>query len=215
MSDLLVEAVKRHKIIAILRRVEPSCLEQTARALESGGIRMLEVAFDHSSPEGVSQTLHAIETVRASVGEEVLVGAGTVLTPQQVEAAAAAGSSFILAPNTDREVIQAARACGMGAIPGAMTPTEIAYAYQCGASLVKVFPSDNLGPGYIRAVRAPLGHIPLLAVGGVDVNNIREFFTAGALGVGIGSKLVNNRQIAAGEFQALTDLARQFLAAVE
>lgn len=132
-----------------------------------------------------------------------------------MEGAAAAGASFILAPNTDREVIQAARARGMGAIPGAMTPTEIAYAYQCGASLVKVFPSDNLGPGYIRAVRAPLGHIPLLAVGGVDVNNIREFFTAGALGVGIGSKLVNNRQIAAGEFQALTDLARQFLAAVE
>ena len=96
-----------------------------------------------------------------------------------------------------------------------MTPTEIEYAYRCGASVVKLFPSDNLGPAYIRAVLAPLSHIPILAVGGVDQSNIRDFLAAGAVGAGIGSNIVNKKMIAAGNFGAITELARGYLAALD
>ncbi|CCX36690.1 entner-Doudoroff aldolase [Clostridium sp. CAG:1013] len=215
MSDFLLEAVRKNKIIAILRNVEYKYLEQTVQALKDGGIRMLEITFDQSSPTGILDTAKAIETAKSCGGEDMMIGAGTVMSVREVEAAADAGASFILAPNTDRDVIQAARAKGLGAIPGAMTPTEIAYAFRCGASVVKLFPSDDLGPGYIRAVMAPLSHIPLLAVGGVNRENIRDFLAAGAVGVGIGSNIIDKTQIAAGEFQAVSDLARSYVAAVK
>lgn len=215
MIDLLLEAVRKNKIIAILRNVEYKYLEQTVQALKDGGIRMLEITFDQSSSTGIIDTAKAIETAKNCGGKDMMIGAGTVMSVREVDAAADAGASFILAPNTDRDVIQAARARGLGAIPGAMTPTEIAYAFRCGASVVKLFPSDDLGPSYIRAVMAPLSHIPLLAVGGVNRGNIRDFLAAGAVGVGIGSNIIDKKQIAAGEFQAVSDLARSYVAAVK
>lgn len=214
MSDPLLEAIQKNRIIAILRNLEYKYLEQTVKALKDGGIRMLEIAFDQNSPTRVQDTVKAIETARGCGGEDMLVGAGTVLSLREVEAAADAGASFILAPNTDGDVIRAARERGLGAVPGAMTPTEIAYAFRCGASVVKLFPSDNLGPEYVRAVRAPLGHIPLLAVGGVNRGNIRDFMSAGAIGVGIGSNIIDKKRVAAGEFQEISNLAQSYLAAL-
>lgn len=214
MSDPLLEAIQKNRIIAILRNLEYKYLEQTVKALKDGEIRMLEIAFDQNSPTRVQDTVKAIETARGCGGEDMLVGAGTVLSLREVEAAADAGASFILAPNTDGDVIRAARERGLGAVPGAMTPTEIAYAFRCGASVVKLFPSDNLGPEYVRAVRAPLGHIPLLAVGGVNRGNIRDFMSAGAIGVGIGSNIIDKKRVAAGEFQEISNLARSYLAAL-
>ena len=215
MKETILEAVKKHKIIAILRGVEPEKLEDTVRALYNGGIRLLEITFDQRSPSRLQETADAIRTALRCCGDDLLVGAGTVLTVEEVQAAAEAGASFILAPNTNAEVIQAAVDRGLGAIPGAMTPTEIEYAYRCGASVVKLFPSDNLGPAYIRAVLAPLSHIPILAVGGVDQSNIRDFLAAGAVGAGIGSNIVNKKMIAAGNFGAITELARGYLAALD
>ncbi len=214
MKESMIEAVRKNRIIAILRGVENNTMERTVRALYDGGIRMLEITFDQSSPTKLLDTAEAIRTARCCAGPDLLVGAGTVLTVQEVKAAADAGASYILAPNTNAEVIRAAVDCGLAAVPGAMTPTEIEYAYRCGASIVKLFPSDNLGPSYIKAVLAPLRHIPILAVGGVNRENIRDFLAAGAVGVGIGSNIVSKKQIAAGEFDAITDLARSYLSAL-
>ena len=137
------------------------------------------------------------------------------MTVEQTQAAKDAGATFILAPNVNFSVLEKARALGMGTVPGAMTPSEIAGAYEAGADVVKLFPAGELGIGYLKAVRAPINHIPLIAVGGVDHKNIGDFIRAGAIGAGIGSNIVNNRLIAEGRFQELTELARLYIKACE
>ena len=119
----------------------------------------------------------------------------------------------MISPNTNPALIREAKRLGMLAMPGAMTPSEIVEAYEAGADFVKLFPTDNLGAGYIRAIRAPLSHIPMLAVGGVNDENMEEFYRAGVCGLGIGGNIVNKKLIAAGDFAGMTELARRYVAA--
>lgn len=134
-------------------------------------------------------------------------GSGTVLTVEQAEATAAAGGTFVISPNCNQMVIRRTRELEMVSIPGAMTPTEIVQAAQWGASVVKVFPAGNLGPDYIKAVRGPLDHIPLCAVGGVDHNNLEEFHRAGVTCFGVGSNIVRKELLAAGNYAAIRENA--------
>lgn len=214
MSAFIVSAVREHRIIAILRGVPPEWVADTAQALYEGGIRLLEITFNQSSPTRLEDTARSIRSALGRMAGGMLVGAGTVLTPEEADAAADAGATYILAPDTNPAVIETANRRGVAAIPGAMTPTEIAFAYRCGAAIVKLFPTGNLGTGYIRAVTAPLSHIPLLAVGGVDEHNLHDFLQAGVVGVGIGSNIVKNSLIAEGRFGELTELARRYTAAL-
>ncbi len=139
------------------------------------------------------------------------VGAGTVTSAALAELAHSAGAQFIVSPDTDPAVIRRTKELGMCAMPGAMTPSEIKTAYEAGADFVKVFPASVLGPEYIRAIRGPLGQIPLLAVGGVSEGNAAAFLQAGCVGVGVGGKLVNRDWIAAGQWDSITQLARQLV----
>ena len=139
------------------------------------------------------------------------MGAGTVTSLEMLEGAYNAGAKFIVSPDTNPEVIKATVEKGMVSMPGAMTPTEIITAYKCGADFVKVFPVLNLGADYIKAVRGPYNHIPLLAVGGVNEKNMGDFIKAGACGVGVGGNLVNKDWIAKGEFEKITELAKEFV----
>jgi len=147
-----------------------------------------------------------------NLGDEMFFGAGTVTSLKMLELAINAGAAFIVSPDTNEAVIRATVAAGLVSMPGAMTPTEIVTAHGCGADFVKVFPTSSLGAGYIKAVCAPLNHIRMLAVGGVNENNIGEFLAAGAVGAGIGGNLVNKKWIAAGEFDKITELAKQYVA---
>lgn len=135
------------------------------------------------------------------------VGAGTVTSTALAELAHSAGAQFIVSPDTDPAVIRRTKELGMCAMPGAMTPSEIKTAYEAGADFVKVFPASVLGPEYIRAIRGPLGQIPLLAVGGVSEGNAAAFLQAGCAG----GKLVNRDWIAAGQWDSITQLARQLV----
>ena len=139
------------------------------------------------------------------------VGAGTVTSAALAELAHSAGAQFIVSPDTDPAVIRRTKELGMCAMPGAMTPSEIKTAYEAGADFVKVFPASVLGTEYIRAIRGPLGHIPLLAVGGISEENAAAFLQAGCVGVGVGGKLVNRDWIAAGQWDSITQLARQLV----
>ena len=187
--------IETYKIIAIVRGVEKGKIVETARALYEGGINLIEVTFNQADPERQSDTTDSIKMIYDALGDRVCVGAGTVMSLRQVNAAFDAGAKYILSPNFDSEIVGEAKRLGALSIPGAMTPSEVANAYKAGADLVKVFPVSQLGVQYIKAMRAPMSHIPLIAVGGVNDGNIEDFFAAGAVGVGVGSNLVDNNYI--------------------
>ena len=210
MLDLLHQ-VKQHRIIVAARGLRPADLLPTARALRAGGIRLLEITFDQASPTALADTPAAIRQVREAMGQEMLVGAGTVLTAGQARAAVQAGAQYLLTPNLDLGVIEAAHALGVPVVPGAFTPTEIAAAWNAGAALVKLFPAGCLGPSYIQAITAPLSHIPLLAMGGVGEENLLEYLSLPCMaGVGVGSNIAKKALVEAGDFEGLSALARRY-----
>lgn len=211
MEDLIAR-IQKEKIIAIVRGLPVDTVLKVVQALYDGGIRFVEVTFSQNSPTCIEDTCRAIEAI-AGRFPELYVGAGTVVTMQQLYAAQRAGARYMISPNTNPALIREAKRLGMLAMPGAMTPSEIVEAYEAGADFVKLFPTDNLGAGYIRAIRAPLSHIPMLAVGGVNDENMEEFYRAGVCGFGIGGNIVNKKLIAAGDFAGMTELARRYVAA--
>jgi len=210
-----MEYVHKHKIIVIVRGLTSEHMLPFAKALFAGGIRMMEATFDQQRPDTWQDTAAAIRAVREACDGQMAVGAGTVLTQRQLEIARQAGAMYMVSPNVDAGIIAEAKVCGMGAFPGAMTPTEIAAAYQAGADAVKLFPAGNLGPEYVKAVKAPLSHIPLIAVGGITEKNCADYLAAGAIGIGVGGSIVNKTWIEAGEWDKITALAKAYVRSVE
>ncbi len=211
MREAIIEKVLNKKIVAIVRGVyEEDCLN-LAKALYKGGIELLEVTFDQSKPEMLSRTSKTIAMLVNEFKGKMMFGAGTVTTLEMLNLAKEAGAQFIVSPNTDETIIRATVENGMVSMPGALTPSEIFNAHKFGADFVKVFPVGNLGAEYIKAVRGPLNHIKLLAVGGVNEKNIGTFIKHGASGAGVGGNLVNKEWIANGEFDKITNLAKEFV----
>lgn len=206
----LIETIRLEKIIAIIRGVARQDLPQLLDALAAGGIRMAEITFDQTGRTTDAETAASIADMKAHMRGRMHIGAGTVMTVGQAERAMKAGAEFLISPNVDPEVIRYTVANGCVSIPGAMTPTEAATAYDSGADLVKIFPADTLGLPYLKALMAPLAHIPFLAVGGVNEENIGDFLAAGLVGVGIGSSLTPKRLIAEGRFDEIAELAGQY-----
>lgn len=204
-----MSSILDNKIIAIIRGANSKDVLNMAKALHEGGVNMLEITMN--SPNALS----AIEEITVELGDRVVVGAGTVLDSETARAAILAGAKFILSPTVDIETIKMAKRYGALSIPGAFTPTEILSAYENGGDIIKVFPA-TLGPSFIKDIRGPLPQIPLLPTGGIDLNNIREFMKAGAIGCCIGSALVNTQlEITDEYFAQLTEKARQFASAVK
>ena len=214
MANQILEKLTKGKIIAIVRGIPSDKIVALATALEKGGINCIEVTFDQSSQEKAQDTLKAIRNISEALGDKVCVGAGTVMTVEQVQQAAAAGAEYMISPNTDQAVIAETKRLGKISIPGAMTPTEAATAYSYGADIVKLFPAGILGANYIKAVKAPLKHIPVTAVGNVNVDNCAEFFRAGAIGVGVGGNLVSLQLVEEGRFDEITAIARSYMDAL-
>ena len=209
-----LEYVKERKIVAIVRGLSPEYLIRLGHAFEEGGIGLMEVTYNQSAPETWKDTARGIEAVEKEFGDRLLVGAGTVITLEQVSMTYNAGGHYLVTPTTQPEIIRAGKAVGLGLYPGAFTPSEILAAYDAGADAVKVFPASCLGPGYIKAIRAPLSHIPLMAVGGVNEKNAADFIKAGCVGLGVGGNLVNKEWIRNGEWEKITALAKEFKKAV-
>jgi 2-dehydro-3-deoxyphosphogluconate aldolase/(4S)-4-hydroxy-2-oxoglutarate aldolase len=138
-----------------------------------------------------------------------------VLTSEQVEHAVESGAQYIISPNTDLAVIKKTKELEKTSIPGAFTPSEMVSAYHAGADIIKLFPAGVFGIKYIKAVLAPLSHIPVIAVGGVDADNAVDFLKAGAIGVGVGGNLVDVKAIYAGEYDKITATAREYLTKIK
>ena len=211
----LSEEIRREKIISIVRGVRQELLLPLAEALYAGGIRLLEIAFDPAAPADAPDPAAAgIRLLRGRMEGKMRIGAGTVLDLPHLHAAADAGAEFIISPNVSEAVIRETVRLGLVSIPGAMTPTDAEAAWEAGADFVKIFPAGALGTGYVRALRAPLGHIPMLAVGGIDENNCAAFLNAGCCGVGVGSALANAGCAERGEWDRITQKAVQYGKAV-
>jgi len=203
-----LEQILEHKIVAILRGCDPANIVEISQALYEGGIRLLEITLN--SPGA----LDGIERVAARFGDRMVIGAGTVLTVEEVKAAVGAGSRFVLSPSLDVDVIRVTRELGAVSVPGALTATEILTAYRAGANIVKVFPA-SVGPAYFRDIRGPLPQIPLMATGGVNLENIREFGKAGVVAFGVGSALVPAAQgVGLEELAALRTKAAGYVGAI-
>lgn len=210
----VVEEIKKRKIVAIVRGVKSKDIVDLADALIQGDISLIEITFDQKSKEGICETTKSLSILSSVRSNEVILGAGTVLTEEQTELAAANGAGYIITPNVNCAVIKRAKKLGMSVMAGALTPTEIEEAYRAGADIVKIFPAGNLGASYLKAVRGPLPHIPVSAVGGIDEKNMKEFFEAGACSVGIGGNLIDKEAIRRGDFGKITETARKLTKAL-
>ena len=213
MREQVIQKVLEKKIVAIVRGVYGEDCLHLAQALCKGGIRLLEVTFDQAKTEDWKKTADTIRLLVETLGGQMTFGAGTVTSPELVALAQSAGAEFIVSPDVNARVIKATVDAGMVSMPGALTPTEVLTAHAYGADFVKLFPVGNLGASYMKAVHAPVNHVRLLAVGGVNEKNVASFLEAGAVGAGVGGNLVNKQWIANGEFEKITALAEEFVQA--
>lgn len=192
------------RVIAIVRGTDAAAAEAAAAALFEEGIRFLEVALTTPDALGI------IERLRARVPAGARLGAGTVLTTDDVARVQDAGGQFIVTPAVVPSLDEAV--CrSLPAVVGALSPTEVLTAHNRGATAVKLFPASIGGPGYLKAIRDPFPHIPLLAVGGVGITEATAYFEVGALGVGVGGPLVGDAA-SGGDLAAMRQRTRSFVA---
>ena len=213
--EQVLARIQEEKLVAILRGVPMDRIDGVVSALVRGGVKVLEFTFDHAEPDCVKANAEKIRRTVEKFGDRVLVGCGTTLTVEEVEAAHNAGACLMISPNVDEAVIRRARELDMVAMPGALTPTEIVAAYNMGADIVKLFPAGELGLGYIKAVRGPLKHIPMSAVGGVKPENVSEYLDAGVCGFGVGGPLVLAKAVKSGDDAAIEERAKAFTDAIK
>lgn len=197
------------KVVAVVRLDSGDQLIKVAEALKAGGVTAIE--FTVPTPGA----LEMIKQAAAHFGDEVLMGAGTVLDSETARAAILSGAQFIVTPALNLKTIQLCRRYGKPVIPGALTPTEILTAWEAGADMVKVFPADSMGPGYLKAVLAPLPQVRLAPTGGISADNAADYLKAGATALGVGGKLVDKQAVARGDFSALTAEAQRLMQAVK
>lgn len=213
--EAVINTILKEKIITIVRGVSKEKLVSLVQAMYDGGIRLVECTYDASGKISDEETASKIHSLVEHFGDKMTVGAGTVLTEKQVELTQKVGGKFIISPDTNADIIRKTKELGLVSIPGALTPSEIAAAKRYGADFVKLFPVDSMGCKYIKDIKAPLSNVRLLAVGGVDENNMQSYFEAGACGIGIGSGIVNKNLIENEDWEGITKLALKYTSNVK
>lgn len=212
MNEVL-QGVLQEKIIAIIRGVKSSDILPAVEALYRGGIRFVEVTYTPGDVSASMDTLKSIQLLQEHFSGCMHIGAGTVLSAKDVERAEAVGAEFIISPNMNLAVIRRTKELGLISIPGAYTPTEVQSAWEGGADIVKIFPADQLGPQYFRALKKPLSQLRLAAVGGISDKNIGEFLAAGVDGFGISSALVSADRVKRDAWDEIQQAARTYVTA--
>ena len=206
-----IERLKETKLMVLARGIEKDVLVKAVGAIADAGVTVFESTFDHRREDCIAENAEKIAALVAAYGERMSIGAGTVLTIDEVRAAHEAGA---VSPDTDPDVIAETKRLGMASIPGAMTPSEIKRAYALGADIVKLFPADDLGYHYIQNLKGPLPHIPMMATGGVNPETIPEFLSRGMVAVGTGITIFRPDLIAAEDYEGIKALAAAHIAAI-
>ena len=192
-------------VVAILRAPSGERLADVAEALLAGGVEVIEVTFT------VPAAHRVLEQIADRLGDKLLLGAGSVLDPETARIAMLSGAEFIVSPTVNLKVIEICRRYAKPIMPGAMTPTEALTAWQAGADIIKLFPSEVTGPKLIKAIHGPMPQIPLMPTGGVNLETAADFIRAGACALGMGSTLAPKDAIAAGDMRRIESLASQFI----
>ena len=209
-----VEELKQSRFMVLARGVPKDVLLKGVEAIAEAGVTVFESTFDHRREDCIAENADKIAALVAALGDRMCIGAGTVLSVEEVRAAHEAGASFIVSPDTDPAVIAETKRLGMASIPGAMTPTEIKRAHALGADIVKLFPADDLGYHYIQNLKGPLPHIPLMATGGVNPQTIPEFLSRGIIAVGTGITIFRPDLVAAKDYEGIKALAVAHIEAI-
>jgi 2-dehydro-3-deoxyphosphogluconate aldolase / (4S)-4-hydroxy-2-oxoglutarate aldolase len=199
------DVIKRIRDVGIIPVVRATSADEAMRAVDAireGGISIFEITMT------VPGAIDVIAQIAERYGNDVLVGAGTVLDPETAEACISGGARFVVSPALNLETIACCRKLGVAVIPGALTPTEVVHAWNAGADFVKVFPAGAVGgPGYLRALKAPLPQIELVPTGGVSLKNAADFIKAGAAALGVGADLCDIKAQSA----VITERAKRFV----
>lgn len=202
-TDEGLKVLDESRIIVIVRGVETKSMVALAEALYDGGIRVMEITLN---TKGATDSIRLLQD---KLGDRMWIGAGTVLDVEDAKKAIKAGAGFIITPNMDEEVIRYCVEQEIPIYPGAMTPTEIVKAWKAGAPAIKIFPSASIGMSYIKELQGPLSHIPMVAVGGVNADNVRRFMEIGCYAVGVGGSLVDKVSIRNEKYERITQDALQ------
>ncbi len=203
-----LKAIEEHKLVAVVRLDDPVELGPVVDALLEGGVRLIEATMT------IPGLLKHVPQLMERVGDDMVFGIGSVLNGEMAQQVVDAGASFVVSPILKKEIIDVAHKAGRVVSVGAYSPTEIQTAWEYGSDVVKVFPADTLGPSYIKGVRAPMPHLKLLPTGGVAVDNVGEWLSAGSFALGVGSALVDLKAVRAGRFDIIRDNAKALVQAV-
>ena len=201
--------IESSKLVAVVRLDHASELEPTVQALLAGGVRLVEATMT------IPGLLDAVPSLIKQFGGEMVFGIGSVLDGETARRAADAGADFVVSPVMKPEILVQAHAAGCAAAVGAYSPTEIQRAWEAGSDIVKVFPAETLGPRYIKGVRAPMPHLKLMPTGGVSVDNVGEWLSAGSVALGVGSALVDVKAVRQGRFDVIRENAARLREAVD
>jgi 2-dehydro-3-deoxyphosphogluconate aldolase/(4S)-4-hydroxy-2-oxoglutarate aldolase len=196
-------------IVAVIRANSGDLLVDVAQALLAGGVAAMEITFT------VPNAIRVLERVADKLSGRVLLGAGTVLDPETARTALLAGAEFIVSPTLNLDVVRLCRRYDKLVMPGALTPTEVLTAWEAGADIVKIFPSEITGPQYLKALHGPLPQIRLMPTGGVTLETAADFLRAGACTLGVGGSLVEKKAVESGDMARIETLARQFVETVQ
>ncbi len=208
--DEILSRIKAVAVVPIIRTPDENSAIASLEALRAGGLSCVEITMT------VENAIRALEKTADRYGDEILLGAGTVLDPETARACMLAGAQFFVTPSLNVKTIEVARRYGKPVFPGGLTPTEILAAWESGADAVKVFPCNALGgPRYIKALKAPFPQIELFPTGGVNLETLGEFLLAGSVAVGVGSELVDAGSVARRDYQTISDRARKFRQAAD
>lgn len=193
------------KLVAIIRAPDTSLLLDVAGALIAGGIDIIEATFT------IPNVLKTLEEMKSTLGDKILMGAGTVLDSETARAAVLSGAEYIVTPTVNVSVIQLCRRYGIPCLTGAFTPTEVLTAWEAGAEIVKLFPGEIGGPPYLKALKGPLPQIRMMPTGGVNLDTLTDFMNAGACAVGLGSSLVEKEALARRDLKRIETLAATYV----
>jgi len=204
-----IQKIKSLGLLAVIRGPSVKVTLSMVDALVAGGVTGIEVTYSTPQAEDVVKSLADL------YGDEIVLGMGTLTRPEQAEASRQAGASFLVSPICQVELVKAMVDTGLAVMTGALTPSEVFQAYELGSDIVKIFPGSLTGPSYIKALRGPFPNIPMMPTGGVSLENIGDWFAAGAVAVGAGSELCPKKLVEAGEFNKISENARRFVEAID
>lgn len=205
----ILQQIKNVGLLAVIRGPSKDLTIKMVEALIKGGVTGIEVTYTTPQAEEV------VKALKASFGDDILLGMGTLTKPEQAESAKAAGANFLVSPVCEPELVKAMVKTGLVTMAGALTPTEIFQTHALGVDVIKVFPGSLTGPKYIKAVHGPLPHIEMMPTGGVSKENIKDWFAAGAVAVGAGSALCPKNLALEGKFDEISKIAADFAAVVK